>query len=130
LAPITIPRLELIAALVLARIISTVKEALSGVINIEKIFCWTDCITVYYWIQSNREFKKCVQNRIDEILKLTNEENWRHCAGKTKPADIGSRGCLPSELVSNDLWWNGPTCLKQSPQSYPMSEKIKETEDQ
>jgi hypothetical protein len=103
LAPITIPRLELIAALVLARIISIVKEALSGVINIEKIFCWTDCITVYYWIQSNGEFKKFVQNRIDEILKLTNEENWRHCAGKTNPVDIGSRGCLPSELVSDDL---------------------------
>ncbi|CAB4002376.1 Hypothetical predicted protein [Paramuricea clavata] len=34
------------------------------------------------------------------------------------------------KLVSNDLWWNGPTWLKQSPQSYPMSEKIEETEDQ
>jgi hypothetical protein len=131
LTPITIPRLELIAAaLILARLISTVKEAISGVINIEKIFCWTDSITVYCWIQSNREFKQFVQNRIDEILKLTNAENWRHFAGKTNPADIGSRGCLPSELVSNNLWWNGPTWLKQSSQSYPMSEKIEETEDQ
>jgi hypothetical protein len=129
--PITIPRLELITALILARLIPTIMEALSGVINIEKIYCWTDSITVYYWIQSNREFKQFVQNsRIDEILKQTNAENWRHCAGKTNPADIGSRGCLPSELVSNDLWWNGPTWLKQSPLSYPMSEKIKETEDQ
>jgi hypothetical protein len=39
---ITLPRHELIAALILARLVSTVNGALSGVINIEKTFCCRD----------------------------------------------------------------------------------------
>ena len=101
LTPMTTPRLELIAALILVSLISTVKEALSPVINIEKIFCWTDNITVYYWMQLNRQYKQFVQNRIDEILKLTDANNWRHCAGNNNPVDVGCRGNLPSDLVNN-----------------------------
>ena len=65
--PMTTPRLELLAALILARLISTVRD----VIDIKEIFCWTDSITVFYWIQANKEYKQFVQNRIEEIHKLT-----------------------------------------------------------
>lgn len=67
----TIPRLELFAALILVRLVSAIREALAQVIHIEEVFCWTDSITVFYWIQSDREFKQIIQNRIDEIHKLT-----------------------------------------------------------
>ena len=66
-SPMTIPRLELLAALILARLVATAREALSQVINIEEVFCWTDSITVFYWIQANKDFKQFVQNRVDEI---------------------------------------------------------------
>ena len=97
--PMTIPRLELLAALILARLVSAVREALTQMIHIEEVFCWTDSITVFHWIQSDKEFKQFVQNRIDEIHKLTDVKSWRHCPGIENPADIGSRGCLASELV-------------------------------
>ena len=60
----TIPRLKLLAALILARFVSAVREALNQVIHIEEVFCWTDSVTVFHWIQSDKEFKQFVQNRI------------------------------------------------------------------
>ena len=62
--PMTIPRLELLAALILARLVSAVREALTKVIHIEEVSCWTDSITVFHWIQSDKDFKQFVQNRI------------------------------------------------------------------
>ena len=115
--PMTIPRLELLAALILARLVSAV--ALTQVIHIEEVFCWTDSITVFYRIQSDKEFKQFVQNRIDEIHKLTDVKSWRHCPGIENPADIGSRGCLASELVTISLWWKGPNWLQSFPRNYP-----------
>ena len=117
--PMTIPRLELLAALILARLVSAVREALNQVIHIEEVFCWTDSVTVFHWIQSDKEFKQFVQNRIDEIHKLTDVKSWRHCPGIENLADIGSRGCLASELVSSSLWWIGPVWLQSSPKNYP-----------
>ena len=117
--PMTIPRLELLAALILARLISAVREALTQVIHIEEVSCWTDSITVFHWIQSDKEFKQFVQNRIEEIHKLTDVKSWRHCPGIENPADIGSRGCLASELVNSSLWWKGPAWLQSSPKNFP-----------
>ena len=125
-SPMSIPRLELLAALILARLISSVQEALDKLFNIKEVFCWTDSITVFYWIQSNKEFKQFVQNRIEEIHKLTDAKSWRHCPGIENPADIGSRGCLTSELVDDSLWWEGPAWLKGSPKNYPKSKVSKE----
>ena len=62
--PMTIPRLQLLAALILARLVSALREALNQVIHIEEDFCWTDSVTVFHWIQSDKEFKQFVQNRI------------------------------------------------------------------
>ena len=117
--PMTIPRLELFAALILVRLVSAIREALAQVIHIEEVFCWTDSITVFYWIQSDREFKQIIQNRIDEIHKLTDVKSWRHCPGIENPADIASRGYLASELVFSSLWWKGPVWLHSSLKNYP-----------
>ena len=72
---------------------------------------------------------------------MTDVKSWRHCPGIENPADIGSRGCLASELVSSSLWWIGPAWLKSSPKNFPKfgtvsdeelpeecSRKFKETE--
>ena len=45
--PMSIPRLELLAALIVARFISSVREALDKVLNITEVSCWTDSITVF-----------------------------------------------------------------------------------
>ena len=57
----TIPRLELLSAVVLSRPIHSIKEALSSEMKIEKVLCWTDSKTAWYWIvQSQEEWKPFV----------------------------------------------------------------------
>lgn len=36
----------------------------------------------------------------------------KHVDSVDNPADIASRGCPPSELIGNELWWHGSQCLK------------------
>ena len=64
------------------------------------------------WIKgTSKEFKQFVQNRVVEIRKLVSVRDWRFCPGLNNPADIVSRGMLPSELSQSKLWWNGPDFL-------------------
>ena len=51
LAGQTIPHLELLAALILARLVSRVQAALEPIVNVDDIFCWTDSMTTLCWIQ-------------------------------------------------------------------------------
>ena len=48
LSQLTIPRLELLSALILSRLITTVEEALKPLVAIEKIYCWTDSTTALH----------------------------------------------------------------------------------
>ena len=88
----TIPRLELLSGLILARLVSAVREALGQQLVLEGIYLWLDSIIAIYWIIGNKEWKQFVQNRVDEILRLTSQDMWHHCPGETNPADVGSRG--------------------------------------
>ena len=111
----TIPRLELLSAVVLARLMHSVKEALTSEIEINKLTCWTDSKVAWYWIvQSTKEWKQFVQHRVDEIRKLVPEECWNHCPGSDNPADILSRGMDSRDLATSTLWWNGPKWLIDS----------------
>lgn len=47
-SPMSIPRLELLVALIVARLFSSVQEALEKVLSIKETFCWTDSTTAFY----------------------------------------------------------------------------------
>ena len=105
----TIPRLELLSAVVLARLMHSVKEALTSEIKISRLVCWTDSKVAWYWIvQSTKEWKQFLQHRVDEIRKLVPTDCWNHCPGPDNPADILSRGMACCDLTACTLWWNGP----------------------
>ena len=109
---LTIPRLELLAALVLARLITHVKEALELDVTITNLSCWTDSRVTLCWIKGEeREWKQFVQNRVDEIGTLVPASRWQHCNRKDNPADIPSRGSSPLELSQCPLWMEGPKWL-------------------
>ena len=127
----TTPRLELLSALTTARLINTVKEALSPVLTINQVCCWLDSQVALYWtLGVDKEYKPFVQNRVREIRDLVDLEFWGYCNTKENPTDITSKGCKTSELVNNDLWWKGPQFLTESDEMWSnIVELTSETEE-
>ena len=109
LAKQSIPRLDLLSGVILARLASSLKEALQSQVQIGKTYLWLDSKTAIYWIKGSKEWKQFVQNRVNEILSLTEELMWNHCPGIDNPADIGSQGESAFKLKSSQLWWKGPS---------------------
>ena len=116
----TIPRLELLGALTLAKLINSVCNSLDGVLKIDEIICWVDSQIVLWWIRGKgKQYKQFVHNRVTQIRSLVIEECWRYCPTGSNPADIASRGAKCSDLKSNRLWWNGPPHLKEERDQWP-----------
>lgn len=108
---VTLPRLELLGALIGARL----GNYLSNILSLNNVKChfWTDSMITVYWIKSTaRQWKPFVANRVAEIQSLTLPENWRHCKGKENPADHGTRGLKSETLAVDTMWWNGPSWLR------------------
>ncbi|XP_055932043.1 uncharacterized protein LOC129962322 [Argiope bruennichi] len=109
---LTIPRLELCGALLLAELITAIEKALS--FPIKERYLWTDSTIVLSWI--NRPPSKgniFIQNRVNNILNLTSVSDWYHIPGKLNPADCATRGLFPEQLKNASYWWNGPDWIKQ-----------------
>ena len=103
LKKLTIPRLELMSGRVLARLMDTVKNALSAEVHITGTRQWLDSKTALRWINNKGEWKQLVRQRFNEILRLTRKEDWSYCPGEQNPADVGSRGECASRLKENEL---------------------------
>ncbi|GFW74375.1 uncharacterized protein TNCV_2412741 [Trichonephila clavipes] len=117
LKTISLPRLELMGALLSARLSYKISKTVN---YITSRYFWTDSSMTYFWIKgSAARFKPFVKNRIKEIQKYTDPIEWRHCPGKDNPADLLSRGMSASELRSSELWWHGPPWLIQNESSWP-----------
>ena len=114
----TIPRLELLGALILARLINSLDLTEGNV----KTFYWTDSTTALCWIRNEKPWKQYVQHRVDKIRRLTSKNDWRHCPGKQNPADLPSRGTSAKDLTKNAIWWNGPEFLYQPETEWPTNE--------
>ncbi|GFU61514.1 integrase_H2C2 domain-containing protein [Trichonephila clavipes] len=87
----TIPRLELCAAVLLAKLVHRVKQALK--LNVTNTFLWSDSMIVLSWIRKESyQLKTFVANRIATIQEMTSSEQWRYVATEDNPADFVSRG--------------------------------------
>ena len=71
LRSVTIPRLELLSALCLARLMSNVTESLSERLSLGDPRCFTDSQVALFWIRGvEKDWKPFVQNRVEEIREL------------------------------------------------------------
>ena len=111
-ASVTIPRLELMAAVVAARLSVILEREL----RLEKVqhFYWTDSnIVLGYLRNDSKRFKIFVANRIQEIQDISRASQWRHVSGQHNPADLASRGLKGAEIINSQLWFKGPPFLHQ-----------------
>ncbi|UYV74923.1 hypothetical protein LAZ67_12001814, partial [Cordylochernes scorpioides] len=115
----TIPRLELLACLVGARLVNNVVRDLKFE-DMER-FYWTDSMNALHWIKGKDNWATFVMNRVMEIRSLSETEDWYHVPGCLNPADLPSRGCLADSL-ERSKWWEGPSWLRRPRRDWPHRE--------
>ncbi|XP_049886498.1 uncharacterized protein LOC126380975 isoform X1 [Pectinophora gossypiella] len=121
---LTVPRLELNAALLLAKLITRVHDTLSLKKTINNVVLYSDSQIVLAWIQTNAaKLNTYVANRVKEISQLTSKYTWAYVNTHENPADCLSQGVLPHELESNQLWWTAPLFLHDSKYVAPQQEQ-------
>ena len=69
LKELSIPRLELMAALILVKLMVNVEDALASQQSVKRSKLWLDSQTALFWIMNRGEWKQFVKHRVNEILK-------------------------------------------------------------
>ncbi|XP_028982447.1 uncharacterized protein LOC107045292 [Diachasma alloeum] len=104
---LAIPRLELTAALLLAKLTKYVKDQLH--LTNATTYLWTDSSVTLTWISSHSSrWKEFVKNRVALIQELTQQAHWRLVPGKENPADWPpwlhqDRSSWPTHALEKDL---------------------------
>lgn len=106
----SVPRLELMAALIGARFASYIMR--NHTININKTFYWSDSKTVLSWIKSDhRKYHQFVGFRVTEIIELSSISNWHYIPSKINVADDATRWKTIAKVDPSNRWFMGPTFL-------------------
>ena len=114
LKPITLPRLELCAALLLSRLIEYTRQILVPRVELHGIRAWSDSMVTLAWIKSEpQRWRTFVRNRVAQIQSVLKPTAWGHVGTDSNPADYCSRGLTPLQLVNCTGWWQGPSQLHE-----------------
>jgi hypothetical protein len=113
LKQVSIPRLELTAAVVSVKVSAMLQEELDYK-SIEEIY-WTDSKVVLGYINNDaRRFHVFVANRVQQIRDHSSKDQWNYVESKLNPADEASRGLKACDIVSDSRWINGPSFLYEA----------------
>ena len=118
---LSIPKLELQAALLATRLKDDIVTALNVWIN--HVYMWTDSTTVLQWLNSTEKLPVFVANRVDEILESTTIDEWHHVLSGNNPADTGTRG-IYSEALKDSSWVIGPSILRTTDWPFIPDERV------
>ncbi|XP_065078978.1 uncharacterized protein LOC135701958 [Ochlerotatus camptorhynchus] len=121
LKPLSIPRLELQAAVLGSRLMKSVQE--SHTLPIRRRMIWSDSSTVLSWIQSDqRRYRQSVAVRVGEILSETSVDEWRKVPGKLNVADEATKWGEGPCFKNGSRWFTGPEFLYKAELEWPGNE--------
>ena len=87
----TVPRLELTAAILAVKVDKQIREEFDMPVNL--VIFWTDSTIVLRYIKNtSKRFQTFVANQLQTIHDASSFNQWRHVPTKLNPADLASRG--------------------------------------
>lgn len=118
LKPVTIPRMELSAAVLSTRLDRMLQEELEY--TIEESIYWTDSTCVLRYVENeDKRFQTFVANRVSAIREQSSPMQWRYVETKLNPADDASRGMTVEAIAKSNRWSRGPHFLWQNEENWP-----------
>ena len=126
LKPLSVPRLELQAAVLGARLAKFIGKELE--IKINQRYLWSDSSTVLRWIKTEPRIRQVfVANRLLEIEDLTQSSEWRWVPTDFNPADDATRFSNEAQHI-NSRWFNGPDFLMRAESEWPNEKFLNDEE--
>ncbi|XP_052562964.1 uncharacterized protein LOC128092673 [Culex pipiens pallens] len=119
LKALSIPRLELMAAVIGVRLMNTIIFGHS--LRIDKTIFWCDSKTVLAWINSDhRNYRQFVACRVGEIMSKTMPHQWRWIPSKENVADDATKWGKSFCLSPDSRWFKGPWFLYHPEDQWPV----------
>ena len=116
----TLPRLELLAALLGAQLSEYLTKTLQLTKTKSEVIYWSDSQIVLSWISSTKQLPQFVRTRVHKIKQITSSNTWRFCPTSMNPADLLTRG-LDTKIFNDrkQLWSQGPPWLREPEDKWP-----------
>lgn len=106
------------AAVIGARLRKTIQEG--HTLQVKRTCFWSDSTTVRSWIKSDlRRYRPYVAFRVNEILSLSNESEWRWVPTQYNPADEATKWGKGPAFQSDCRWYKGPDFLYDNESEWP-----------
>ncbi|XP_065094846.1 uncharacterized protein LOC135715533 [Ochlerotatus camptorhynchus] len=116
----SIPRMELAAAVLGARLARAVEGSLS--IQICRKVYWSDSRDVLCWINSDhRRYSQYVGHRISDIVEISEAREWRWVPSKLNCADDATKWSSLPDMSSDHRWFKGADFLWHAEEDWPPS---------
>ena len=114
------PRAELFAAELNATTGHSVYLALGKYIT-KRVHLTDSQITLFWICNPKLRLKKWPRNRVVEVNRLTDRDNWYHVEGKHMTADLGTRrGATLEDVSEGSRWVNGEDWAKLDQSRFPI----------
>ena len=112
LKKLTLPRLELLAALLAVRLTATAIKFLAE-FNISQIMYYSDSMNVLHWIKApSKTWGVFIMHRLREIRSLSSESQWFYVPSSSNPADVATRYNVVINSQLRALWFDGPDFIR------------------
>ena len=114
----TVPRMELIAASLAARVFNIISQELPLKFS-RKNFWIASSATLCLIHNTSRRVSVFVDGCLSEIRNLTPVSSWRFCPGNLNPADVGTRQVSFKKLDKFLKRVEGPEFLRKPESEWP-----------